>query len=305
MDREELVFFIKKAKEKNSKSLDLSNRDLEEIPAEIGELTQLEHLDLSYNYIKKIPAEIGKLINLKTLLLLKNQIKELPPTIGHLKTLTLFDISHNDFTTFPKEIGFLSNLKSLDASYSELKTLPIEFIDLLSLKELYLEENPFVFPPEKVVKRGLYATMHYLTTEKKKLDAAKVMLQVFNMPEALQAPFQQYLGYFNDLVSNINEKEVHFDTKFIKHDNFGNKIDVTVGVENYLYDFMDFIKDKIEQSKKDKGEKKFSIVDLQVAELRKQIAEFNNSLESKMQEIYNIQNKMNDFLENLEKNNPS
>jgi len=301
MDREELVFFIKKAKEKNSKSLDLSNRDLEEIPPEIGELTQLEHLDLSYNYIKKVPREIGKLINLKTLLLLKNQIKALPPTIGHLKSLALLDISHNDFTTFPKEIGFLSNLKSLDASYSELKTLPIEFIELLSLKELYLEENPFEFPPQKVIKRGLYATMHYLTTEKKRLDAAKVMLQVFNMPETLQAPFQQYLGYFNDLVSNANEKEVRFDIKFIKHDDLGEKIDVKVGVENYLYDFMDFIKSKIEETKNSKDEKKFSIVDLQVAELRKQIAEFNNSLESKMNEIQTIQHKMNDFLKNLEK----
>ncbi|ALO15857.1 Leucine Rich repeats (2 copies) [Salinivirga cyanobacteriivorans] len=301
MDREELVFFIKKAKEKNSKSLDLSNRDLEEIPPEIGELTQLEHLDLSYNYIKKVPHEIGKLIYLKTLLLLKNQIKALPPTIGHLKSLALLDISHNDFTTFPKEIGFLSNLKSLDASYSELKTLPIEFIELLSLKELYLEENPFEFPPQKVIKRGLYATMHYLTTEKKRLDAAKVMLQVFNMPETLQAPFQQYLGYFNDLVSNANEKEVRFDIKFIKHDDLGEKIDVKVGVENYLYDFMDFIKSKIEETKNSKDEKKFSIVDLQVAELRKQIAEFNNSLESKMNEIQTIQHKMNDFLKNLEK----
>ena len=301
MDREELVFFIKKAKEKNSKSLDLSNRDLEEIPPEIGELTQLEHLDLSYNYIKKVPREIGKLINLKTLLLLKNQIKALPPTIGHLKSLALLDISHNDFTTFPKEIGFLSNLKSLDASYSELKTLPIEFIELLSLKELYLEENPFEFPPQKVIKRGLYATMHYLTTEKKRLDAAKVMLQVFNMPDSLQAPFQQYLGYFNDLVSNANEKEVRFDIKFIKHDDLGEKIDVKVGVENYLYDFMDFIKSKIEETKNSKDEKKFSIVDLQVAELRKQIAEFNNSLESKMNEIQTIQHKMNDFLKNLEK----
>lgn len=301
MDREELVFFIKKAKEKGSKSLDLSNRDLEEIPSEIGELTGLEHLDLSYNYIKKIPNEIGKLVNLKTLLLLKNKITGLPPTIGHLKSLALLDISHNDFTTFPKEIGYLANLKSLDASYSKLKTLPLEFIELLSLKELYLEENPFEFPPEKVIKRGLYATMHYLTTEKKKLDAAKVMLQVFNMPETLQAPFQQYLDYFNDLVSNVNEKEVRFDVKFIKHEDLENKIDVKVGVENYLYDFMDFIKSKIEESKASKGEKKFSIVDLQVAELRKQIMEFNTSLESKMKEIYTIQNKMNDFLKNLEK----
>jgi len=301
MDIDELVFFIKKAKDKKSKSLDLSNRDLTTLPPEIGELTHLEHLDLSYNYLETIPREIGKLVNLKTLLLLKNKIVELPPEIGHLKSLTLLDISHNMFATFPSEIGSLYNLKSLDASYGKLKTLPMDFIDLLSLKELFLEENEFEFPPQKVIKRGLYATMHYLATEKKRTDAAKVMLQVFNMPEALHAPFRQYLSYFNDLVSNANQEEVMFDIKYIKHEDFGSSIDLKVGVENYLYDFMDFIRQKIEETKNASDEKKLSIMDLQVAELRKQITEFNNSLDSKMREINVIQTKMNDFLTNLNK----
>ncbi len=302
MDREELIFFIKRAKDKNSKTLDLSNRDLDYLPPEIGELTTLEHLDLSYNYIEKIPPEFGKLVNLKTLLLLKNKIKELPREIGQLRSLIMLDISHNNFTTFPKEIGFLDELKSLDASYGKLMTLPLEFINLLSLKELYLEENPFEYPPRKVVKRGLYATMHFLTTEKKKNDAAKVMLQVFNMPVALQDPFKQYLSYFNDLVSDVNENEVHFDVKFIKHEELGHNIDIKVGVENYLYDFMDFIKEKIEETRSNKNEKKLSIMDLQVAELRKQILNFNDSLEMKMKEIHDIQSKMNEFLKNIEKN---
>jgi hypothetical protein len=299
MDKEELIFFIKKAKDKESKSLDLSNRDLTELPPEIGELTHLEHLDLSYNYLGKIPREIGKLVNLKTLLLLKNKLVELPPEIGHLKSLHLIDISHNMFSTLPSEIGLLYNLRSLDASYGKMKSLPIEFIDLLSLKELYLEENEFEFPPQKVIKRGLYATMHYLATEKKKTDASKVMLQVFNMPQVLQAPFKEYLSYFNDLVSNVNGKEVRFDMKFIKHEDFGSSIDMKVGVENYLYDFIEFIRQKIEETKNSGEEKKLSIMDLQVAELRKQISEFNNSLDSKMKEINTIQTKMNDFLKNL------
>lgn len=299
MDKEDSIFFIKKAKDKKSKSLDLSNRDLTELPAEIGELTHLEHLDLSYNSLKEIPREIGKLVNLKTLLLLKNKVVELPPEIGHLKSLHLIDISHNAFITLPSEIGSLYNLRSLDASYGKMKSLPMEFIDLLSLKELYLEENDFEFPPQKVIKRGLYATMHYLATEKKRSDASKVMLQVFNMPQVLQAPFREYLSYFNDLVSNVNEKEVRFDAKFIKHEDFGNNIDMKVGVENYLYDFMDFIRLKIEETKNASDEKKMSIMDLQVAELRKQISEFNNSLDTKMKEINTIQTKMNDFLKNL------
>ncbi|MDA3866934.1 MAG: leucine-rich repeat domain-containing protein [Salinivirgaceae bacterium] len=299
MNREELIFFIKKAKEKKSKSLDLSNRDLTELPPEIGELTSLEHLNLSYNSIKEIPPDIGRLVNLKTLLFLRNEITELPPEIGTLRNLTLIDISHNAFETLPKEIGLLSQLKSFDASYGKIKRLPLTFIELLSLKELYLEANPFEFPPEKVVKRGLYATMHYLTLEKKKADAAKVMLQVFNMPKTLQEPFKQYLTYFNDLVSNANQKEVRFDVKFIRHEDLGADIDIKVGVENYLYDFMKFIKNKIDESKNSKGAYKAGLVDLQISELRKQMTEFNESLESKMAEIQSIKNKMNDFINRL------
>lgn len=295
MNKEEIVFFIKKAKEKKSKSLDLSNRDLIELPHEIGELTSLEHLDLSYNNIREIPPTIGRLVNLKTLLLLRNKIKVLPAEIGFLRELNLIDISHNCFETIPKEIGHLSQLRSLDASYGQIKTLPLEFIELLSLKELFLEENPFEFPPQKVVKRGLYATMHFLTTERKRIDAAKVMLQVFNMPKSLQEPFKQYLAYFNDLVSSANKKEIRFDTKFIKHEDLGADIEINVGVENYLYDFMKFIKDKIGQGNFDTT----NLVDLQIVELRNQISEFNDSLENKMKEIQTIQEKMNEFLTNL------
>ena len=300
MNKEDVLYFIRKAIKKGNRSIDLSNRDIVEIPAEIGELTELEHLNLSYNEIEYLPSEIGKLINLKTLLLLKNNIKVIPPEIGFLKKLLLLDVSHNYFETFPKEIRFLTNLKSLDASYCRLKSLPVEFIDLLSLKELFLEENNFVFPPQKVIKRGLYATMHYLTSEKKKNDSAKVMLQVFNMPQPLQKPFEQYLMYFNDMVLNFNNNEVNFDIKFIKHNEDVAGNEMNVDVENYLYDFLDFIKGKIETSKLDGGEK-LSIVDLQVVELRKQISELNQNLDNKIIEMKSIQNKMDDFLKTLNK----
>lgn len=299
MDREEIVFFIKKAKEKKSRSLDLSNRDLTELPYEIGELTFLEYLDLSYNSITEIPPTIGRLVNLKTLLLLRNKVTQLPPEIGALRELELLDVSHNCFETIPKEIGLLGQLRSFDASYGSVKVLPVELINLLSLKELYLEENPFEFPPYKVVKRGLYATMHYLTSEKKKIDAAKVMLQVFNLPKQLQQPFKEYLSYFNELVSNANKKEILFDVKFIKQEDLTTDFEISVGVENYLYDFMSFIKAKIADTQEVKEMDRSSLVNLQMAELRKQIGDFNESLDSKMKDIQDIQQKMNAFLKNI------
>lgn len=295
MDKEDVQEFIKLADPETTTTLDLSNKDIRELPAEIGSLYNLEHLDLSYNYIERLPVEIGKLTKLKTLLLLRNELKELPSQVGFLSNLTLLDVSHNRFSNFPKEIGTLGNLRTLDASYCELKALPIEFIELLSLKELYLEENQFEFPPAKVIKRGLYATMHFLTSEKKKKDAAKVILQVFNLPEKIQTPFKQYIDCFNDMVSAINEEEVKFDINFINQD-IQPDIELKVEVESYLYDFLKFIKQKIDSVKVESAdEAKLSMLDLQVVELRKHIQTFNTSLDSKMDEIKKIQEQIENF----------
>ena len=62
------------------------------IPAEIGNLFQLQELHLGYNQLSsRIPAEIGNLIQLETLLLFSNQLTgEIPSEIGnlsHLQTL--------------------------------------------------------------------------------------------------------------------------------------------------------------------------------------------------------------------------
>jgi Leucine-rich repeat (LRR) protein len=193
------------------------------------------------------------------------------------------------------EISGLSSLRTLDVSYCELKYLFLEFIDLLSLKELYLEENQFEFPLFKVIKRGLYATMHYLTSEKKKKDAAKVILQVFNLPEKIQTPFKQYIACFNDMISAVNEEEIKFDINFINQD-IQPDIELKVEVESYLYDFLKFIKQKIDSLKTETtDEAKLTMIDLQAIELRKHIQSFNTSLDSKMGEIKKIQEQIEGF----------
>ncbi|RLD58851.1 MAG: hypothetical protein DRJ01_12055 [Bacteroidetes bacterium] len=301
MDKQDVLKIIETAKLKKAKNLDLSNKDIKILPSEIGDLSHLENLNLSYNYLKDLPPEIGKLTKLQTLLLTKNEITEIPFEIGNLSNLTLFDISHNKITYIPSEIGHLENLKSLDASYCKLKKLPIEFINLLSLKELFLEENNFEFPPQKIIKRGLYATMHFLIAEKRKSEASKVIIQVYNMPEILQKPFKQYINYFNDMVSSVNDNNLKIDINFI-YQEINKSLEVEKNVEGYLYDLLTFVKEKIInlKDKSDKNEK-ISLIDIQVAQLKKQISSFNNSLDFKMDEIKTIKREVNDIFESLTK----
>ena len=301
MDKEDVLAFLKLVDQEKATKLDLSNKDISVIPPEIGNLKNLEHLDLSYNNIKRLPKEIGKLKKLKTLLLLRNELEEIPDEIANLKELTLIDASHNNFKTMPKEIGNLINLKTLDASYGNLKKLPLEFIDLLSLRELYLEENKFVFPPAKVVKRGLYATMHYLTAEKKKKDASNVVLQVFNIPEQLKKPFIEYIECFNDIISSPNRSDVLFDIKFMRHDS-QPEFELQIGVQEHLQEFLGFIKENVGQIRGETPEKlQASLFNLEIAELKNQINSFNESLQEKLEEIKSIQGKMEKFTQSLEK----
>ena len=108
----------------NTTVLDLSYNQLtEEIPPEIGNLTNLEYLSLLYNQlIGSIPPEIGSLTNLTHLNLGSNNLTgSIPPEIGNLTNLTLLYLHENQLTgSIPSEIGNLPNLTYLKLSSNQL-----------------------------------------------------------------------------------------------------------------------------------------------------------------------------------------
>lgn len=292
MDREDILHFIEQAKINEQTQLNLSNKDITNIPKEIGELEYLEHLDLSYNELETIPKELFNLTQLKTLRLFRNKLKNIPPQIGSLKNLLILDASYNNIMELPVEIGLLESLVTLDLSFNNIIKLPIEFINMLSIKELYLEKNNFVFPPEKVIKRGLYATMHYLTGEKRKRDAQKVIVQTYNMPANIQPFFRQYVEYFHDMIANASDADIAFEIKNIK-ENINIDFQLTNQIETYLINFLNFIKENRESLEMSQNETlQENLLDLQMVDLRNQISELNQTIGLKVQEIKIIQEKL-------------
>ena len=97
--------------------LDLgSNLLTGEIPAEMGNLSNLTTLDLGSNgLIGEIPAEIGNLSNLTRLDLFNNRLNgEIPPELGNLSNLTWLLLYNNELSgEIPPELGNLSNLTGL------------------------------------------------------------------------------------------------------------------------------------------------------------------------------------------------
>lgn len=88
---------------KTAKIIDLSNNQIEEIPAEIHHLKSLKMLDLSNNKIKALPKTITGLNKLEELNLENNQVGSLPPYIYRLRKLKVLNLAGNPLSEKEKD----------------------------------------------------------------------------------------------------------------------------------------------------------------------------------------------------------
>ena len=115
------------------------------IPAELGNLANLQRLDLTDNYLSgEIPAELGNLANLQTLYLSWNELSgEIPMELGNLANLQRLYLYANDLSgEIPAELGSLTNLQWLILHGNQLSgEIPSELGSLTSLQWLHLDNN--------------------------------------------------------------------------------------------------------------------------------------------------------------------
>jgi len=111
-------------------------------------------LALSSNNLKgSIPAELGNLINLQMLSLSENQLGGvIPPELGNLSNLLLLQLFFNHLSgPIPQELGNLNSLVDLFLNDNQLSgAIPPELGNLNNLVVLHLENNQLsgVIPPE-------------------------------------------------------------------------------------------------------------------------------------------------------------
>ena len=93
------------------------------IPAELGNLSNLERLGLDGNQLSgEIPPELGNLSNLEYLYLAGNKLTgEIPAELGSLSNLVHLNLVGNQLNgEMPPELGSLANLTSLNLSTNQL-----------------------------------------------------------------------------------------------------------------------------------------------------------------------------------------
>jgi len=149
-------------------SLDLSNRKLTSLPAEITWLTNLTSLNLRGNQLTSVPAEITRLTNLTSLDLGGNQLTRVPAEIMQLTNLTMLDLRENQLTSVPPEITQLTNLRSLYLSRNQLTTVPEEITRLTNLTSLFLTGNQLTSLPAEITQltnlTSLFLTGNHVTS---------------------------------------------------------------------------------------------------------------------------------------------
>lgn len=128
-----------------------SNSRLAELPAQIGNLVDLEFLDFSGSRIEKLPATIGRCVNLIKIVGNACKVSSIPAELGNCKKLRDINLGANKIESVPPEIGNLTELQSLSLGYNEISSLPDSFGNLDKLTFCGLGHNEFVEFPTPVL----------------------------------------------------------------------------------------------------------------------------------------------------------
>lgn len=132
--------------------LKLSFNQLKDLPESFGSLKNLQELDLGFNQFTELPEVVGELGKLQTLQLMNNQIRKLPETIGKLESLTVLSLAGNQLHELPSTISGCRNLSSLELGGNGLLRVPKNIETIPNLQKLFLGSNQLKDIPEKLSK---------------------------------------------------------------------------------------------------------------------------------------------------------
>lgn len=121
--------------------VDMSNAGLQEVPAELQQLSVLTGLSLSRNAIEELSPLLTDMMFLVRLEVDHNRLQRLCPDIDKFRWLYRLDASHNQIAEVPASIGNMPFLHTLNLRNNKVRQLPEQLEGLRSLRVLDLSHN--------------------------------------------------------------------------------------------------------------------------------------------------------------------
>ncbi|REJ39442.1 MAG: GTP-binding protein [Microcystis flos-aquae TF09] len=244
MTAQKILELIQQAKDERAEKLDLSNKNLTEIPPEIpqltslqelnlnnnqiseipealAQLTSLQFLDLGHNQISEIPEALAYLTSLQGLYLGRNQISEIPEALAHLTSLQHLNLYNNQIREIPEAFAHLTSLQFLDLGHNQISEIPEALAYLTSLQGLYLRNNQISEIPEALTHLTSLQELYLYNNQIREIPEALSHLtslqsldlrnnQIREIPEALaHLTSLQYLYLSNNQISETPEALAH------------------------------------------------------------------------------------------------
>lgn len=121
-------------------SLNLSRKDLKDIPNEIFECTNLRKLNLSNNSISRIPLEISSLRKLEVLNLTGNKLTQLHGGLFRLIKLKRLILANNNIKSIPKQMEKLIKLEVLMIQNNKINNITPDHLSQ-KIRKLNISNN--------------------------------------------------------------------------------------------------------------------------------------------------------------------
>lgn len=142
---QEVRVFPDKYMMKNSRALNLTQKELTQVPENVFEdaaAAEVHIVDISKNKLTEVPNGLSCLSGeISELNMSINRIKELPEFVGSFSRLQYLDLGKNNFSDLPSTLGQLRYLRELVLSYNFFTAIPSCVYELETLEILLVSDN--------------------------------------------------------------------------------------------------------------------------------------------------------------------
>jgi internalin A len=183
---EEALRRIAEAKLTGAEVLNLVKLDLETLPEQVRELTQLRQINLMVNRLTHLPEWLAELGLLESILLSGNQLTALPDSLGQLAKLIMLDVSSNQLRVLPDSLGQLAQLQFLTILHNQLSALPDSLGQLAQLHYLNVSNNQLSTLPDNL---GQLIQLQYLNVSRNQLTVLSESVGSLSSLQVLDAAF--------------------------------------------------------------------------------------------------------------------